>query len=221
MPIAFDTSSQGKSLSTTTVTVSHTATGSELGALIGVADQVSSSSNVTGVTYNGVAATLVGTSIQAGSGAYIYLYQIVGIPTGASNVVATRTTGTNTIYLQTLTYTGVKQSGQPDSSNGVGGSGSVTTRTTTATSVAANIWAAAIAYSDNGGQAASTNSTGRGTLQDTIFRMYDNSGVAPIVTPGSYSMTVTAASGGHALMMGAFSPSVATASFPDLRLAFL
>lgn len=223
MAIAFDTSSQGKATGgSATVTVAHTATGSNLKAVIGIADQNAISGNVTGVTYNGVAATQIGSPTQAGAGAYVYLYMISGIPTGASNVVASRTTTTNAIYLQTLTYTDCAQVSTADSSNGAGGAANVTTRTTTATSVANNIWAAAVCYSDNGGQVAGTNSTGRGTLQDTIFRMYDNSGVAPI-TPAStsYSMTVNATSGGVGMMMGGFAPFVATANSGFFRAAMM
>lgn len=208
MSIAFNTSTQGKAnAGSASLTISHTAAGSDRIAIIGVVNQNATSGIVTGVTYGGVACTNVINNVQAGSGARLSIWYFIAPSTSATNVVISRSATTGALYGQVLSYTGASQTGQPDSSNSQGGTGNVTSRTCTTTSVANNIWAAAVAYSDNGSLAASTGSTARGTLQDSIFRMFDNSGVAPITPAGSsYSMAVTAASGGLGMAMVGFAP---------------
>jgi hypothetical protein len=210
MAIAFNTSTQGKvNAGTSSLTISHTASGSNRIAIIGVVNQNATSGIVTGVTYGGVACTNVINNVQAGSGARLSIWYFIAPSTSATNVVISRSNTSGALYGQVLSYTGASQTTQPDSSDDDGGTGNVTSRTATATSVANNIWAAAVAYNDNGNLAAGTNSTARGTLQDSLFRMFDNSGVAPI-TPAStsYSMEVTGNSGGMGIAMVGITPFV-------------
>lgn len=207
MAIAYDTTAQGKATATNaTLTISITPTGSNNIALIGVADQ-NSIDNVTGVTYDGNACTKIASG-QAGAGAYVSLWYYLGAPASAKNVVISRTLTTNALYGQVLSFSGAKQSAQPDNSNSQVGTGNVTSRTCTLTTVADNSWGAMVSYADNGSLAASTNSTLRGTVQDTIFGMFDNSSIAPITPTGSTSMAATCSSGGMGAIMASFSPFV-------------
>lgn len=104
--IAFDSSSGGQTGGATTLTYSHTCSGSNRILFVGVN---CGSEAVSGITYNGVAMTFVGTSNFAP------LYKLFNPATGANNVVVSFG-GTTTASSVSASYTGAKQSSNPESS---------------------------------------------------------------------------------------------------------
>ncbi len=108
--IAVDTVTSGTGTGTP-VTVSHTTSGTGRLMLVGISGAVSSGTvAVSGVTYGGVALSLVGTATAA---AYqkTWIYQLVAPATGTANVVVTFSTAPNTgAVVGVMTFTGVDQS---------------------------------------------------------------------------------------------------------------
>lgn len=98
MAIAFDATSNN-SADTQNLTVSHTATGSDRFALIGVMNSGTAPSSV---TYGGSACTLILTEGR------LHLYRITAPATGAQNVTANQGSVQNTI-IGVVTYAGVDQ----------------------------------------------------------------------------------------------------------------
>jgi hypothetical protein len=195
MAIAFDAATDGGSTnSATSWTFSHTVgVGSNRLLVVSVlGDVVSGANDITGVTYAGQAMTLA-TSVQTGSGANrkTYLYYLLNPPTGANNVVITSTTA-HFLGGNAASYTGVKQTGQPDATVSHGGSGSLSSFTTSITTVADNSWAILVenSYTANNPPTAGTGLTRR--VFDATFganTIFDGNGA---ITPaGAYSMTTS------------------------------
>lgn len=187
MAIARDTATQMTKGSggISSVTFSHTCTGSNLTLLVGF----QLVGTVTGVTYNGVSMSLLSDQLDA-SGIHIYLYGLVGPATGANNVVITRNVTTDTIYYQSVSYTGVSQIGLPDSTNK--GTNSLTSLTVSTTTVADKAVVIGLGSSAGAAVVAGAGITfysaaGAGASN---FNMGESS-TFPITPAGSYSMTVT------------------------------
>lgn len=109
MAIAFDASTQGTAGVTSPQTYSHTCTGSDLILYVHIYT-VGTGNQVTGVTYNGVSMTSVG-SIDLSTFGRTYLYRLVNPASGANNVVITYS-GSQVYGVSVATsYTGALQSG--------------------------------------------------------------------------------------------------------------
>ena len=96
MAIAFDAAARTDAgANQTTATVSHTCTGSDR-ILFVQAISNDDGDTVTGVTYNGVAMTKIGSSVgvpPAGSSSnFLSMWYLIAPATGANNVVVTRST---------------------------------------------------------------------------------------------------------------------------------
>ena len=180
--IAFDNSSSVFTNSATSLTWSHTTTGSELVLL--VFTMSASARTVNSVTYNGTNMTSVNSS---GGNQEIHGYILTAPSTGANNVVVTMDASTY-IYPVAGSYTGAAQSGQPDANNT--NNQTTTSITTTLTTVADNSWTVLGARAaTNGDTNAGTGSTER-EANTGYTQLYDsNSDLTPA---GSHSMTVTA-----------------------------
>ena len=141
MAIAFDATGVVNTAGTT-ATLSHTCTGSDRIVFADVLDGSynPSEDTITGCTYNGVAMTKLGQiGYTDNDNVYIcYLYYLVNPPTGAKNVVASRTSSKSEIRLRVSSYTGVKQVAPSNSLFKNNASGSITI---TLSSTNANSWA--------------------------------------------------------------------------------
>jgi hypothetical protein len=186
MAIAYDASSGGTALPDTSVTWSHTCTGSDLILVVGISQAGNYEDKVTGVTYNGVAMTRLATDGYVfTSGAYnraVYLYYLVGPATGAHNIVVS---SSESLYFRcvAVSYTGIAQTGQPDGSD----SGQVaegTAITTGVTTTADNCWnvSAIMGYQCSGG----TGTTERVETNNYISMGDSNGAKTPA---GLYEMT--------------------------------
>lgn len=216
MAIAFDTST-GTDGNGTTLTFSHTCTGSNLILFVSAGTNVSGSI-ISGVTYNGVALTninLSGTGI--GSLWKTSLWYLVAPATGANNVVITGTI-TGRIAGASASYTGALQISPIDSNavNNDPGPGSVSTLTGSTTVVANNCWVVMGGSNDNGGPlTAGTGSTGRFLAPTSETGFFDSNGT---VSAGSYSMTFNGGNGHYTLSMASFKPAAATTNGNFLML---
>lgn len=134
MAIAYDATSKGAAATPLTLTVSHTCTGSNLLLTASVLWFDSAAKTLSGVTYNGVAMTL-GTSNASGNYKHSMWY-LINPATGTHDIVATWSGAINdNATLIGASYTGAKQSSQPDAT-ATDSSASGTILTTNITTVA-------------------------------------------------------------------------------------
>jgi len=184
MAIAYDTTTQGEQTGTS-ITQSHTCTGSDRLLLVGVTPgEASTSDIITGVTYNGVAMSLIDKQAET-SGITVYIFGLVNPASGAHDYVISSSSSVAIKYCG-VSYTGVKQTGLPDSvAKGTDADTSITMTTTT---VADNCWLASV-LSKHRNDSAGANTTRRGISASDNFAFYDSNGAK---TPaGSYSLNST------------------------------
>jgi len=214
MAIALDATAVGNAASPT-VTWAHTCTGSNLILFVGIGTDTGGGDTVTGVTYNAIAMTQIDKQLYSGSTGYVYLYYLLNPATGSNNVVVSISSGVG--RCDSVSYTGVKQSAQPDAS-GKNTAAAVTSLTTSVTTVADNCWMISMAQADSAVPTASTGVTSRAS-NNVNDRMGDSNGV---ITPaGSYSMTYTLPSGKIATVQASFSPAPAVVAAPQGYAMFL
>jgi len=200
MAIALDVATGGgNNGGGTSHTFSHTCTGSNLILFVSIGTN-SSSDLITGVTYNGVAMTLVDKQ-QGTSTNYAYLYYLINPTTGAHNVVISASSST-TIYSDSVSYTGVRQSAQPDSKNKGTETGATFTLSTTV--VSSNCWLVSNAI-DFDGASAGAGTTLR--VQSGASNVGDSNAV---VGTGSQSMAwnVSATTNPTSGVIASFAPSI-------------
>lgn len=174
-------------------TFSHTCTGTNRYLFIAVECSVNGA--ITGITFNGVPMTELGT-IAGGASVFeeLIVYGIANPPTGA-NTVSIQTTGSGNVYLYTAvgSYTGVNQTTpNPHSgSNSSGGATSLTLTIDTSTSPSTdNCWIIAGGFT-NGNY---TATAGAGTTKrvtgsvEAWISIYDNN--VAITPAGSDSLVV-------------------------------
>lgn len=115
--IAFDATATGSSASASSLTFNHTISGSNTILVVytmHASNTNCTTPNVTGITYNSVALTKV---TQACKGIFMMEAWYLIAPTTGTNSLVVTFSGTVTDALAvSVSYTGAKQSGQPDSS---------------------------------------------------------------------------------------------------------
>lgn len=143
MAIAFDASTDlGISASgdgTKTTTTAHTVSGANTILIVATASSMTNgSTSVSGITYAGVALTQVTTDTQIPTNNYLGLWYLINPTTGTNNIAITLTqSGGGRVWGGAASYTGVKQSGQPDAFN-TGTATAQTSLTVAVTTVADN-----------------------------------------------------------------------------------
>ena len=180
MPIAFDAFATSTDAVGTSLTWAHTCTGSDLILIVGSGDNDTGS--VTGVTYNDVAMTQIGTGVNPSVTAYQRLWYKTGPATGANNCVISSSSST-TLRGRSSSFTGASQTGQPDSTNKAINSGtSISVSTTT---VADNCWSVGVAQNNQDAFTAGEGTTIRG--EAGIAAIDSNGAKSPA---GSYSLNL-------------------------------
>lgn len=183
--IAFGNAATGTEVNTSSDSYSLTTSGSDRIAVFG--GYIRGTSNfATGLTYNSASATEIGSQSNPG-GTYDdkpYMFYKIAPTTGSNTVATTYTTGGYHVGCG-ASYSGAKQSGQPD--NNGANSGSTTSLTTSITPVADNCWTVLIAVNSNG-QTASTGATLRSGSGANAILCDSNGAIHPAA---SYSMTTT------------------------------
>lgn len=199
MAIAFDAETGAFTNSSSgTLTFSHTCTGSNLALYVAVC--TSGATTVTGITYNGVAMTLVDSYAATGQGAVTdnCLYMLTGPATGSNNVVVTASASGSLIYAQSSSYTGAAQTGQPphQTKNSANSATSLTTTVNTSSAPSTdNCWVIGGYFMDgNFTVSAGASTTLRSTnasIKNWLGMMDGNAAVTPA---GSSSLIFNASS---------------------------
>lgn len=162
MPIAFDAASNGQATATS-VTVAHTTSGQN--RVLAVCVSTETNDTCTGVTYNAVAMTKVGSSVQnSGNSAWVSLWLLVAPTTGANNIVASNS-ASSVIAVAAASYTGAAQS-QPNANS------SATTQAVSVTSTVDNCWAVMGSQTNTSPTTAGANTSLRaegGTWGNSLF----------------------------------------------------
>ena len=168
MALAFNaaTASTSSINGASTMAITHTATGANRIAVIGVFKD--NPSTVSTVTYDGVAATFVRTNTVLNGNYSTEIWYIIAPATGAKTVRVTFT-GAAFGAMACLTLTGAKQSAQPNA-NGGANAATATSATLTMTTTVAPTWCVGFFQS---GQTStlgvSTNTTSRAQWNDTYY----------------------------------------------------
>lgn len=133
--IAFDATATGGPTTATSITFSHTTTGSNRGLGVGA---FTLNDTITGITYNAVGMTFQNKTTYPGAGRIGATEYYLNAPaTGANNVVVSAS-GSVQIIGHSSSYTGVLQTGQPETLGN--GSGTGTSHTCAITTVTAQDW---------------------------------------------------------------------------------
>lgn len=143
MAVAFDAIDAGLFNNdgvSTTFTLAHTCTGSNLTLVVPVV--IVHGTSVTGMTYNTVAMTLSSSSTSGSGGRYdTYIYTLIAPATGTHDIVFTVPSpigGSKQMTMQGSSYTGTNQTAIDSASSTVAATSSPFVLTTTV--VAANCW---------------------------------------------------------------------------------
>ena len=217
MAIARDTSASSF-VTTQNMTLSYT-TGSLTNGMMQINTFVTSADNVTGVTYNGVSATLVNDSIIDGGGFYYIRSFLLPAPaSGTHDVVVSRSSSTGRLEVTVETFSGVDQSTTPDDTTAVHN-----TTNNVATSVTTTVDGDWITFFTGVGDLVS--SVTNGTVQQAVQSgtcgattnatvLYDSNGS---VSAGSNSMTLNiCATADSVTVMTALKPFVPSSGFFNL-----
>lgn len=202
MAIAFDANAMGGVANPgTSLTWSHTCTGSHRMLFVAAFGPTSGANAITGVTYAGVAMTLV-TTVRTPSNTLTYVFALANPASGANNVVVSASSSV-LIGGTSNSYTGC--AGTIDN-HATGTNTPVMTLTTAVTTVANNCWTF-IAFRSTAG----TNTAGSGVTNRTGtsigFLLGDSN--APKTPAGSVSMTVTnSTNAGLSAILVSFAPFV-------------
>lgn len=191
MAIAFDAVTYATGGTGTSLTFSHTTSGTNRILVVNIFQNDNAGDTTTGVTYGGVAMTRVSV-VQNTSSPYLsrnYQYILINPTSGANNVVISNTS--NNLEAWALSYTGAKQSSQPDAFTT--STGNVQNFTTTLTTVADNCWTVILGRAGTGGGSVSagTGTTARGTV--AVNEISGDSNGA--LSAGSNSMTLNFSAG--------------------------
>lgn len=209
--IAFDASTVGASPTrgATSETYSHAVgSGSDRYLVVAIArndDTTTAPDDITSVTYNGVAMTRLVALDGNGDGRFLYsyLYGLANPTPGSHNVVVSLTGSTGSrAYSITASYTGVKQTGQPDATASVTAS-TGNAVSTTLTTVADNSWIIAGAADNNPPYTGSGVLTTRGG-STAASSLLDSNGV---LTPAGAKTVSITATGRNSLVAVSLAPT--------------
>jgi hypothetical protein len=180
--IAFDVATDGLSTTGTTLSWSHTCTGSNLCLIVATVGDLTTD-KITGVTYNGVAMTKLA-SVQTPVDRWLTLWGLVNPASGAHTVTVTASSST---FMEggSASYIGVGsiEGNIAQTNTATAGSASVTGTITTS---AANCWTVAGFRNDDGAASAGAGTTLRGNFGDTALAIMDSNAA---LAAGSHTLT--------------------------------
>lgn len=209
MAIAFDAATSATQVSGSSLTFAHANSAGSNRIMFG-GDTDGGAATLTSITYNGSAFTAI-SNVQIPLDRNIYLRYLIAPASGTNNVVVTLSGSTTDWVGGVSSYTGAKQTGQPDASNSGTGS-AVTTLAVSVTTVADNCWLVALGGYSNGSTASAGANTTERIDPGNSFWVGDSNGAQ---TPaGSYSQTFNFNLGTAALLVASIAPAVAAASGP-------
>lgn len=194
MAIAFDAFTDITTTTGTSLTYSHTTSGSDRGLVV-MSISGGSAINTNSVTYNSVSMTDCGSNISDESSRKYYLWTLIAPATGSNNVVVTMASSTF-IRSTAASYTGVNQTTLVDGVN-TGSSLTGTTPSINVTSTVADTWGVAAIRNDSGNISSGTNLSPRGAANSIAYA--DSNG--SLGTAGTETLGVTTV-GGNTWILG-------------------
>ena len=198
MALTLDSADAGTTASnTTTLTLSHDCAGSDryLAILLDIyAIDDTGGDYVTGVTYNGVAATQINTRKDGNVRAYIY--GLAAPATGTHDIVVSTSANCN-ISACGISFNGAAQSSQPNAQN-VNGTTAADNVTVTVTSTVAGCWFVTSSRNSIGVPTAGAGVTGL-----HVGSAYGEGHSNGTQAAGAYGMTWSMASAGNMAVCGA------------------
>ncbi len=204
---------------------SHTCTGSNLLLAVGDAHKSGESTDktVTGITYNGDALTYIRSDVKTiawTSSHRTTIYYMVAPDTGGSYTIAVTYSGTiaNAGGGGAVSYTGAKQTGQPDAHNGAVG-GSNKTATVNVTTVADNSWVFAV-MTESSLEDSTPNNTQRWEISSSgVYISWGQDTNGPKTPAGSVtsSWTWVNANAVWAISAASFAPATAATSIKTIN----
>lgn len=214
MAIAYDSSAKNSPAVNNSTTFSHTCTGSNLILFVSAEGGNHDGDTVTGATYAGATMRLITKEQSRTNTNYVYLYYLLNPATGANNVVVTRSGGASTFPASSASYTGVKQSLQPDAYNtGTKNFSNDSTANGSITTVADNCWLVmANQFEDMTGISSSNGTVRQSGTRNAICDSNGSKGTA-----GSGKLlTVTAGNDNLSWVLASFQPVNGSDTFyPD------
>lgn len=208
MAIALDTSLDLGSVTANSLTKAYTCTGSNLVLFVGVLGDVTTD-NITGVTYNTVAMTLVDKyHLFAGADRWFYCFRLLNPATGSNNIVIS---SSSSLFIDGVaaSYTGAAGGIDNTGTSANDGSG-IATLDNTIVTVADNCWHVAAGGIASGAPGAGTATTMRVSAAGGNMAFFD--GNAAKTPAGSDTIQMTATGGlraGLALIGATISPTAA------------
>ncbi len=210
--IALDSTSSNVNTSGTVVSATHVCTGSDL--ILFAAIKNNQGGTVTSLTYNGVAMTLIGTCVDSSSRAY-WLYYLINPASGSHSITFTAGTSGN-VGIFGISFTGAKQSGQPDNNNlGANPTVTSTSYSQSISTVADNCFEIMVGKCDDATPITGGTNTslaadfdGAKTNYNGMFMVYSTAGKTPA---GSASLVLNAGiTQQYYTVMASFSPSLSS-----------
>ena len=217
--IAYDSTATNYAGSGTTISITHTSSGSDRIVWCGVLDQQAVDPGVTSVTYDGVAMTGIASNPANNGGVnnvHIRLYYLIAPNTGGKTVTATFAGSVGNSGLTCSSYTGASQTGVPDAQSKTENFGATTSCVGTVTTVADNSWMVMFVRTEIGGATFHTGTTNRYNNTDGGFG--DSGG--PITPAGSHSLQYDFGSSVNDCLVASFAP-VSTGVVSKFHLWFL
>jgi len=192
MAIAFDVAANTGSTywnngAHTSMTLAHTTTGTDRFLIVGIILYSPIARTVTGVTYNGVAMTSIGsiTAALEGNNQNTSLWYLANPATGANNIIASMSGAVAYVSAVSASYTGVNQSNPLDSSNTGQNTSAASSFSIATTVVASDCWLVGTGWDRDTNITAGANTTIRTTNAASIHAMADSNA---IVATGSQSL---------------------------------
>lgn len=209
--IAVDSTSSSRNNSASSITFSHTNTGSNLILLCGIF--TASTDNLTSVTYNSVGMTLAG-KVQVSGDRWVYLHYLTAPATGANNVTINTST-TDIISATCASYTGVEQTTPFNQSST--NSQTSTTNYSHSLTTSDPTWTVFMVKDNLGGMSAGSAPTTMRILDAAGDKsgLYDSNSS---VSSGSNTLNVTNSSGNFASVMVALQEPIVIAPLEPINI---
>jgi hypothetical protein len=200
MAIALDAVSAIQISTGAVKTFNFTISGDDRILFVGI--RSNSNSATFGVTYNGVAMTEVDRVSFNSNCNRMWLFMLVNPASGTNNVVVTPSSTVEAFRCATVSYTGARQTDQPDSSNNESQSAS-TTHDISTTVVTDDSWAIAVFGTGAGQTLSAGTGTTKRTTESMFFAIGDSNGT---LEAGSRTLEMTSNSDTSGMIIASFAP---------------
>lgn len=225
MAIALDATSSSANQVGSSVTFAHTCSGSNRILIVGISI-AAGIPTVSSVTYNGVALTQIASVLGVAADRRTELWYLIAPATGSNNIVVTLSGAPGAFFnVGAVSYTGAKQSGQPDVSANTSNTTAVTTTSQSVTTTTNNCWTVGVIC--DGAADQSTTQAGTtfrlkvhnrvGTAGYELFMVDSNGAVG---AAGSYSLGETHASNRSAIIVAGIAAATTTLALTDDLVAY-